>query len=63
MKLEKEEKELLIRALTVYYEKHVWDKMVNEDSSKASDEDYNIRALTMKLGIRDMFPVKIQSRW
>lgn len=63
MELEKKEKELLIRAFTFYYENHIWGNMVKEDSTKASDEDYNVRALTMKLGIREMFPEEIKSRW
>jgi hypothetical protein len=63
MELRKEEKELLIRAFSFYYEQHVWKDMVKDDNSKASAEDYNIRSLTDKLGIRNMFPMEISSRW
>lgn len=63
MELEKKEKELLIRAFTFYYENHIRDTMVRENNSKASDEDFNVRALTMKLGIKDMFPDEIKSGW
>lgn len=37
--------------------------MIYEDNNKASNEDYNIRSLTKKLGIKDMFPIEIKSRW
>ncbi len=63
MELSKKDKELLIRAFTFYYENQIWGKMVKEDSIKASDEDYNVRALTMKLGIREMFQDEVRSRW
>ncbi|UZP02660.1 hypothetical protein JW813_13205 [Clostridium botulinum] len=63
MELEKKEKELLIRAFTFYYKEHIRNNMVNCDNSKASDEDYNVRALTTKLGIRDMFPDEIKLGW
>ena len=63
LELKNEEKDLLIRALTFYYEKCVWKEMVETDSNKASDEDYNIRVLSDKLGIRERFPIKIKSRW
>lgn len=63
MSLSKEEKELLIRTLSFYYENYVWDEMVKEDNEKANDEDYRIRELAMKLGIKNMFPVNISSRW
>jgi len=63
MELKKEEKELLIRAFSYYYKNHVWKDMVDEDNSKASTEDYNIRYLAEKLGIKDMFPIEIKSRW
>lgn len=36
---------------------------MNNGSNEASEEDYNIRSLTTKLGIRDQFPQKISSRW
>lgn len=63
LELTKKEKDLLIRAFSFYYKNHVWKDMVVEDNSKASDEDYNIRELTEKLGIRGMFPEEIQYRW
>lgn len=63
MGLNEKDKELLIRALTYYYENHVWNDMVKKDNNKASEEDYAIRRLTDKLGIRDMFPMQISSRW
>lgn len=61
--LTQEEKELLIRAFSHYYESFVWEEMVNEDSNAASNEDYKIRTFTQKLGIRGMFPTEIKCRW
>lgn len=63
MDLTQDEKELLIRAFSVYYEKCIWSTMVQNDHSKASDEDYKVRDLTTKMGIRGMFPTEIQYRW
>lgn len=63
MHLSEEEKELLIKAFTVYYEKEVWGGMASVDNVSASEEDYKIRAFTDKIGIRNMFPTNIQTRW
>ena len=52
MRLTENEKALLIRALTCYYQNAVWTrKMVEKDNGFGSDEDYAIRCLTEKLGI------------
>lgn len=61
--LSREEKEVLVRALSYYYENVVWTTMVEKDNSSASDEDYRIRGVMNKLGIREMFPHEIQMRW
>lgn len=63
MKLSQKDKELLIRAFTFYYENQIWGKMLKEDNIKASEEDYNVKALITKLGIREMFPDEVKSRW
>lgn len=63
VELKEEEKELLIRAFTCYYEKCVWNDMRNENNDKASTEDYNIRQLADKLGIKHMFPDEIRRGW
>ena len=63
MRLTQNEKELLIRAFSFYYEKHVWNYSKDFNDNVSSDEDYAIRQLTDKLGIKNMFPSEISSRW
>ena len=63
MELTPKEHELLIRAFSFYYEHCIWADMAETDNAKASSEDYNIRQLTNKLKIRDMFPPEIKMRW
>ena len=61
--LNKNEEDLLIRALSFYYSNYVWTEMASEDNEKASNEDYEIRSLASKLGIKNKFPANIQKRW
>lgn len=63
MKLTKKETELLIKVFSFYYENYVWGTLSTEDSDRASDEDYEIRTLTQKLGIRELLPLEIRMRW
>ena len=55
--------DLFIRTFTYYYENYVWKTMAEENNSKASDEDYKIRSVLMKLGIRDEMPDSIKQSW
>ena len=63
VKLTKKETELLIKVFSFYYENYVWGTLSTEDSNRASDEDYEIRNLTQKLGIRELLPLEIRMRW
>ena len=63
VKLTKKETELLIKVFSFYYENYVWGTLSTEDSNRASDEDYEIRTLTQKLGIRELLPLEIRMRW
>lgn len=60
MNLTQDEKDLLIRVFSVYYEKCIWSTMAKNNSVKASDEDYKVRNLTRKMDIKDMFPDEIK---
>ena len=60
--LSTEGKEALIRALSYYYENVIWNTMAKKDNSLASDEDYRIREVMNKLGIRSMLPNRIAER-
>ena len=60
--LSTEGKEALIRALSYYYENVIWTTMAKKDNSLASDEDYKIREVMNKLGIRSMLPNRIAER-
>ena len=55
-----EDKNVLIRAFTHYYKSYVWAIMRDKNNKLASDEDYCIRAVANKLGLKNIFPSDIQ---
>jgi len=63
-KFTEEEKEAIVRAISFYYEKHVWADLLSKDhaegSDEANDEDYRLRRVTKKLGLN--LPTKILQR-
>lgn len=61
-----EEKDLMVRVFSHYLKTHVYEEMTNEDIenviNKANEEEFKIKLLAIKLGIRRMFPQEIDSR-
>lgn len=63
-KLTEEEKEAIVRAISFYYENHVWTDLLSKDhvegSDEADDEDSRLRRVTKKLGLN--LPTEILQR-
>jgi uncharacterized protein with von Willebrand factor type A (vWA) domain len=62
VELNTNDKAVLVRAIAYYYKNCIWDTLQCQDNAEASDEDYALRDVLKKLGLRDMLPVDIGAR-